>query len=194
MKEILIFAVLTLTFFDLISQNRESELNLANQNVLSIKIKQERIEIGKKYIEIYKDSTNSLTFEEISITDPEKFISYSRYNDDFKKKTNYWIKFQIKNISDKAGEWALEFRDIPFLDIYLIDESSGLERQSAGTMVPASEKQMNSGIRETVIFTLQSNEVKFFYVKFQYLFNTRAINAISVSDTISSSSKLRLTI
>ncbi len=30
---------------------------------------------------------------------------------------------QVKNISDKGGEWALEFRDIPFLDIYIIDKS-----------------------------------------------------------------------
>ena len=183
MEKNIIFALLILTFVDSISQNRDYELNDANQNALSIKIEQERIEIDKEYLEVYKDSTNSLTHEAIRTTFLDKFVSYSNYKDGFKRNTNYWLKFQIKNISDKGGEWALEFRDIPFLEIYIVDNSGGIEKISAGTLVPASEKQMNSGIRETIIFTLQSKQTKSFYVKFQYLFNIQDINAISVSDT-----------
>ena len=183
MKRILILVLLIFTFFDLVSQNQAYELNRVYQNVLSVKTKQERIDIENEYIEVYKDSTNSLTHEEISTTYLDKFISSSNFKDDFKKNTNYWLKFQIKNTSDKGGEWALEFRDIPFLDIYIVDNRGRLEKISAGTLVPASEKQMNSGIRETVIFTLQSKQIKLFYVKFQYLFNTQAVNPISISDT-----------
>jgi len=76
----------------------------------------------------------------------------------------------------------LEFRDIPFLDIFIIDKNGKIEKLKAGTLVPASEKQMNSGIHETAIFTLQSNETKIIYVKFQYLFDTQSVNAISISD------------
>ncbi|RLD88304.1 MAG: hypothetical protein DRJ29_17405, partial [Bacteroidetes bacterium] len=67
--------------------------------------------------------------------------------------------------------------------IYIVDNSGNLELFNAGILVPAAEKQMNSAIRETIIFTLQSKQTKSFYVKFQYLFNVQAINAISVSDT-----------
>ena len=77
----------------------------------------------------------------------------------------------------------MEFRDIPFLDIFIIDKNGKIEKLKAGTLVPASEKQMNSGIHETAIFTLQSNETKIIYVKFQYLFDTQSVNAISISDT-----------
>ncbi|MCP4312982.1 MAG: GHKL domain-containing protein [Bacteroidetes bacterium] len=181
MKRILLFTLLTFTLLNIYSQNQARKLNEANQYVLSIKTKQERIEI--EYIEVYKDSTNSLTYEEISARFLDKNINSPEFKVKFKRNTNYWLKFQVKNISDNDGEWALEFRDIPFLDIYIIDKSGGLEQLRAGTLIPASEKQMNSGIRETVIFTLQSKEVKSFYVKFRYLFDTREINAISISDS-----------
>ena len=183
MKKILLFALLIFIFFDSVSQNQAYEQNGVDQNVLSIKTKQERIEIKKGYIEVYKDSTNSLTLEEISTNYLDKFIASPNYKDGFKKNSDYWLKFQIKNISDKSGEWVLVFRDIPFLDIFIIDKSGRIKKIRAGTLVPASEKQMNSGILETVVFILQSNETKNIYVKFQYLYNTRAINAISISDT-----------
>ena len=183
MEKNIIFALLILTFVDSFSQNRDYEQNDANQNALSIKIEQERINIEKEYFEVYKDSTNSLTHEAIRTTFLNKFISYSNYKDDFKKKTNYWFKFQINNVSDKGGEWALEFRDIPYLEIYIIDNNGNLEIFNAGILAPASEKQMKSGIRETIIFTLQSKQTKSFYVKFQYLIYTKAISAISISDT-----------
>jgi len=49
MEKNIIFALLILTFVDSISQNRDYELNDVNQNALSIKIEQERIEIKKQY-------------------------------------------------------------------------------------------------------------------------------------------------
>ena len=179
----LIFAFLLLTFVDSISQSRDYELNYANQNALSIKIEQERIDIEKEYLEVYKDSSNSLTYEAIRTTNPDKFVSYSKYTDGFNMNTNYWLKFHIKNSSDKGGDWALEFRDIPFIEIYIVDNKGGIEILSTGTHVPASEKQMNSTIRETIIFTLQPKQTKTFYVKFQYLFFIQDVSPISVSDT-----------
>ena len=183
MKRILLFSLLTFTFLNIFSQNLASELNEANQYVLSIKTKQERIEIENEYIEVYKDSTNSLTLEEIRTNYLDKFIASPFYKDNFKKNNNYWLKFQIENISDKSGEWVLEFRDIPFLDIFIIEKSGRIEQIRAGTLVPASEKQTYSGIHEGVAFILQSNEIKNIYVKFQYLYKTQAINTISISDT-----------
>lgn len=115
-KKKLLLTLLTYTFFNIISQNQACGLNEANQYVLSIKTKQERIEIENEYIEVYKDSTNSLTYEEIRTNILDEYITFPDYRDGFKKNTKYWLKFQIKNISDKGGEWAMEFRDIPFLD------------------------------------------------------------------------------
>jgi signal transduction histidine kinase len=112
-------------------------------------------------------------------------VPYSTYTDGIKRKTNYWLKFQIKNSSDQGGEWALEFRDIPFLDIYIVDPSGGIEKFTTGTLIPASEKQLNSTIRETIIFTLESNQTKSIYVKIQYLFNIPVVSPISISDTLS---------
>ncbi len=183
MERNIIFALLILTFVDSISQSLDYKLNDANQNALSIKIAQERIEVEKEYIDVYKDSTNSLTHEAIRSAFLDKFISYSDYKERFKRKTNYWFKFQVKNISDKGGEWALEFRDIPFLEIYIVDNNGSVEKLSAGTLVPASEKQMNFGIREIIFFTLQSHQTKSFYVKFQNLFDIQGISTISISDT-----------
>ena len=183
MKKILVFTLLILTFFDATSQNRSSEPIEFEEDVLSIKSKQERIDIENEFIEIYKDSTNALNSEEISSNNFHAFISFPDYKDDFKKNINYWLRIQIKNISDSGGEWALEFRDIPFLDIFFVDKNGNIEKLRAGTLVPASEKQMNAGLRETVIFTLKSNETKIIYVKIQYLFNTPAIETISISDT-----------
>lgn len=58
MKNILPLAFLIFIFSDLNSQNR---------NVLSIKTKQERIDIENEYIKVYMDSTDSLTIEEINL-------------------------------------------------------------------------------------------------------------------------------
>ncbi len=66
MKQSLLFALLTFTFFDILPQSQSSELKEVHQYVLSINTTQERIEIEDKYIEVYRDSTNSLTYEEIS--------------------------------------------------------------------------------------------------------------------------------
>ena len=55
MEKNIIFALLILTFVDSFSQNRDYEQNDANQNALSIKIEQERINIEKEYFEVYKD-------------------------------------------------------------------------------------------------------------------------------------------
>jgi len=183
MKKILIFALLICTFFDSISQNHASKLNEVNKNVFSIKSKQARVDIENKYIDVYKDSTRSLTHEEISNNNVYRFNSYPNHKDDFKKNVNYWLRFQVKNISDSGGEWALEFREIPFLDIFFVNKNGNIEKLRAGTLVPASEKQVNAGLRESVIFTLKSNETKTIYVKIQYLFDTSATEAISISDT-----------
>jgi len=182
MKKILLLALFAITSLDLISQNQTYQGNEDYQNVLSIRTDQERIEIENEFIEIYMDSTNILTHKNINASNLVKNISSPNYKDDFKKNVNYWLKFQIKNNSEKSGEWVLEFRDIPFLDIYIIDNSGTQEIIRSGTLVPASEKQINYGIHETAIFTLQSKEIKVFYVKLQYLFDTEEINAISISD------------
>ncbi len=102
MKKILIFALLILTFFDSTSQNRSSEPIEFEEDVLSIKPKQERIEVEKEYIVVYKDSTNGLTHEDIRSINFHEFISFPNYKDEFKKKTNYWLRFQIRNISYKV--------------------------------------------------------------------------------------------
>ena len=45
---------------------------------------------------------------------------------------------------------------VNFLEIYIVDDSGSVEILNAGFLIPASEKQMNFGIRETIFFTLQS--------------------------------------
>lgn len=182
MKKFIIFTILKFTFFCLIAQNQNHEV-LSEANVLLVQTQQNRIRIEKEHIEIYKDSTNSLTFEEASSDNFVQFSSCSNYNERIKSNINYWLKFQIKNTSAQKGDWALEFQSVPFSYIFIIDKIGNVEKIRTGTSVPASEKQIKSGIRENIIFTLQANETKTFYVKMLLDIDSETVNFISISDT-----------
>ena len=174
MKKIIIFFILLLISVSLIAQN---------QNILTVKSNQKRIKINNEYIEIYKDLNKKLTFKEISSDSFVQFNSCSNFDEKLKINTNYWLKFQIKNITDEKGNWTIEFQSIPILDIYILDKTGKVEKFRAGTQVSASEKQMELGIRENINFTLQANEIKTIYVKILLDIDIETVNFISISDS-----------
>ena len=99
MKRIIIFILLIFTFLGLFAQN---------SNILLIEAHQERIKIERKYFEIYEDTTNSLTFDEVHSDDFKMFYSFSSRKE-LKMNTNYWLKIQKWNdiTDDNYNYWVL---------------------------------------------------------------------------------------
>ncbi len=174
MKKTVVLILLMFISFGLFAQN---------QNMLPIQAQQERVYIEKKDIEILKDSTNRLTFEEIRSAGFTMFSSYSDQTEEFSNGSNYWLKFQIQNSSDKNGEWALEFQDIPFVDIFIISKDRQTEVIKTGNMVRVSEKQIRSSKYESIIVNLRANETKTIYAKIRFQFDTQIADFISISNT-----------
>jgi len=174
MKKLLFLLFLTLSYFGSSAQNPQ---------ILETSADQKKIIIGKEYIEIYKDSAKVLTLEDVISKEFQKFASAVNYKSKLTKNTTYWLKFKIKNSSSKKGNWMLEFQDIPFIDIFVIAEDGKTTKIRSGTLVPASEKEIKYGIRESVNITLNSKETKIFFVKVTLEVDIQNVNFISISDS-----------
>ena len=82
-------------------------------------------------LEFYEDSTNTLTFEDISQEDFQQFI---KIRPDFSKNkfnTNYtyWVKLSIDNSPESKKRWLLEFYDqsIDHIEAYIPNGKGGYE-------------------------------------------------------------------
>jgi len=92
----------------------------------------------------YADTTNALSFEEISSPSFEnRFHKVPDYqNKDFLPDVSYWIRIPIHHKDDHAKSWLLEFYDqtIDHIEAYLPSERSGHVRWVMGDHYPFTQR------------------------------------------------------
>lgn len=115
----------------------------AGAQPLELPIQEERI-LYLRELDHYADTTNALSFEEISSPSFEsRFHQVPGYqNKDFLPDVSYWIRIPIHHRDDHAKTWLLEFYDqtIDRIEAYLPSEKSGHVRWVMGDHLPFGQR------------------------------------------------------
>ncbi|HPR30541.1 MAG TPA: 7TM diverse intracellular signaling domain-containing protein [Prolixibacteraceae bacterium] len=136
-----------------------------NETILLDAGSQHKFHINNPSIEYYQDSTNLLSYQEISTGRFDSLFHHPVDRSISEINTNIWFRFEVENQSEKEGQWILAVPDFTFIDVYLIEQSGNIEILKAGTKLPVSQKQIKNGMYELTSFSLQGNERKTVYVK-----------------------------
>lgn len=123
-------------------------LSVFAQEPIVISEKFGKIQVGKRYLRIYKDSTNLMTFQEVKQLD-DKFFALA--NDDNPNygytQAAFFAKFQLKNNLSQNIELLVEI-DYPVLDnvqFYLFDETGYLIKKSqTGDWFPFEQRDIHT--------------------------------------------------
>jgi len=154
--KIISFLILFFCFANLSAQIDTLKLNEDSEN---------RIYIHNQFIKFYTDNSNNLSFDQIRTTEYNSLFIKPDSLSIYKKNTNIWYKFYVKNQTDKLTEYIIAIPDYTFIDFYVIDKAGNVELLKAGTELKISQKQLRNDRLEKVIITLDNNEVKTIYIK-----------------------------
>ena len=98
-------------------------------------------------LEFFEDSTNRLTFKEIS---EERFQQFIKIRSDFSKNDfntdyTYWVKLSIDNTPESKKKWLLEFYDqsIDHITAFIPDGTGGYTVKEMGDKNPFSQRLFN---------------------------------------------------
>ena len=98
-------------------------------------------------LEFFEDSTNRLTFKEIS---EERFQQFIKIRPDFSKNDfntdyTYWVKLSIDNTPESKKKWLLEFYDqsIDHITAFIPDGTGGYTVKEMGDKNPFSQRLFN---------------------------------------------------
>lgn len=98
-------------------------------------------------LEFFEDSTNRLTFKEIS---EERFQQFIKIRSDFSKNNfntdyTYWVKLSIDNTPESKKKWLLEFYDqsIDHITAFIPDGTGGYTVKEMGDKNPFSQRLFN---------------------------------------------------
>ena len=98
-------------------------------------------------LEFFEDSTNRLTFKEIS---KERFQQFIKIRSDFSKNDfntdyTYWVKLSIDNTPESKKKWLLEFYDqsIDHITAFIPDGTGGYTVKEMGDKNPFSQRLFN---------------------------------------------------
>lgn len=102
---------------------------LQAQSIISVDDREEERIFTLNEVEYYIDSTNQLSFANISSSAfSSKFLRHSDYqNTDFRPNTSYWVRFPIHLDTQSKKKWLLEFYDqsIDRLEMYIPNREGG---------------------------------------------------------------------
>lgn len=132
---------------------------------------QERVFLLKD-LEFLIDSTNTLTFTEVSDTErAHQFRQYSDYqNKDYEPGSSYWIRFSVRHVPSKKV-WLIEFYDqtIDQIDAYLPEADGQYQKVVMGDRLPFWHRSFDhknfevqiepkTGTTQYYYFRIQSHE------------------------------------
>ena len=122
-----------------------------------------------KELEYLIDSTNSLTFDEISSPAfPSNFRAHASYqNKDFKTGMPYWIRFPVKHNAGSEKDWLIEFYDqtIDQLEVYIPGEGGAYSKVVMGDQFRFSHRTFDHKNFEVRVPQVKSDTVNIFYFK-----------------------------
>jgi len=158
-------------------------LSAESKDLLVLDFKQAKTEIIEEYIKIFETTVKNLTFNEIAADSFEALPDFVDREGVFRRNRDYWFQIQVMNRSSKSCEYILDFSDISYMDIFIVDQKGSFEKSRTGTLVSASEKQMKSTIRDTIVFSLQAQETKTIYFKVRFDLDLKMLSPFYISDT-----------
>ena len=155
------------------------------QNGMEVTGNENLIVIEHDYLQIIKDTTNELTFEEVKGFKGDKWGRVNDLKEPLVKKNTYWLKFSVKNNGSTFGDWVIESRDIGHLDAFIVDANHNVQKAKAGIFMPVPKRQIKGGILSAIKFYLAPNETKVFYLKARNEtdFSWLEKSALSITDT-----------
>jgi two-component system, sensor histidine kinase LadS len=118
----------------------------------------------------FVDSTNSVSFAEISSGDhADHFQQHTSYqNKDFKVNASYWIRFPVRHTVNTEKVWLLEFYDqtIDYLDAYVPQSNGSYKKIEMGDKLPFSERTLLHKNFEMVL-DMKSDTLMVYYFRVQ---------------------------
>jgi two-component system, sensor histidine kinase LadS len=119
-------------------------------------------------IPYYLDTTNSLSFFEISSKAfSNRFVTHPGYqNKDFRPNSSYWIRLQIRHNPNSSKLWLLEFYDqtIDLLEAYIPQSDGAFRKVIMGDNIPFSERIIPHKNFE-IPLTMNSDTVMHYYFR-----------------------------
>lgn len=122
-----------------------------------------------KDLEFLIDSTNALTFEDVTApTSESQFIRRGDYqNKDYRSGQSYWIRFSVQHVPTEKM-WLIEFYDqtIDHIDAYLPNPDGGYEKQTMGDAYPFENRKFSHKNFE-VQLRPQGSSIQHYYFRIQ---------------------------
>ncbi|MDH5680244.1 MAG: ATP-binding protein [Spirochaetota bacterium] len=126
-------------------------------------------QIGKS-LYLLEDKSKSLTIQDI-ITSPhkEKFVRSEKYSHNFGHTSSvYWVRFDVRNSSDRAISWLLEvsYPLLDFVDIYIPTGKQQFQVTRTGDKIPFSSREVDY---RKIMFSLteKPRSLKTYYLRFK---------------------------
>jgi hypothetical protein len=117
-------------------------------------------------LEYYLDTTNSLSFYQISSNSfSNRFQKHSDYqNKDFKTNASYWIRLPIRHKAESSKVWLLEFYDqtIDHIEAYVPQENGSYRNVLMGDAQPFAQRTLRHKNFE-IILDIKSDTAMYYY-------------------------------
>jgi hypothetical protein len=137
------------------------------QSVLAPSEGLDEVELFPYDLTYLADTTNELTFEQVSDSSfAGNFSQHRSYqNKDFLTNVNYWIRLPIRHSTTTHKVWLIEFYDqsIDLIEAY-IPEQDGYRTVRMGDSYPFHDRLFRHKNFEVMI-TMNTDEVKYYYFK-----------------------------
>ena len=120
-----------------------------------------------RYLQVYEDTSNALTFKEVASQSFQKnFVPHTRYPNKFQYKYSYWGKITLQNNISFKDDWILHIGGRnSVVEVFIPQKNGQLIVQKTGVMVPVSQKSINEAILSLVALHLPHQVAQTIYVK-----------------------------
>ncbi len=162
----------------------------------SVYIADARIQIHdlKKYTDVYTDSSNKISIEEMSSEKfSNRFRPLSTMVQPAQPYITYWLKISISGLGDIQNWWLL-LNDDPayknyhaensYVDAWILNNVHIVtEHQRTGILVPRSQKAIKENLRlNRILFSAKAGETKYVYLRIYNEFGPDIISSPQLRD------------
>ena len=120
-----------------------------------------------RYLKVYEDTSNQLTFKTIASENFQKnFAPHAQFSQKFQYKYTYWGKITLQNNISFKDDWILHIggRNSE-VEVFIPQKNGSLVVQKTGVMVPVSQKSINEAVLSLVPLHLPHQLPQTIYLK-----------------------------
>ncbi|HAS40761.1 MAG TPA: hypothetical protein DCS93_09795 [Microscillaceae bacterium] len=120
-----------------------------------------------RYLKVYEDTSNALTFKEIASQSFQKnFVPHAKYPKKFQYKYTYWGKITLQNNISFKDDWILHIGGRnSVVEVFIPQKNGQTIVQKTGVMVPVSQKSINEAILSLMALHLPYQVTQTIYLK-----------------------------